>query len=55
MTVTAPPEKSPGRSGEAVLLMMIFSMRFDGIISNEKAFLSGSVLGKIVLLSAAVL
>ncbi|MNE18096.1 hypothetical protein D3C80_1111090 [compost metagenome] len=46
---TAPPEKSPGRSGEAVLLITILSIRLDGIISKEKARLSVSVLGNAAL------
>ena len=37
-----PPAKSPGRSADAVLLTTIRSIKLAGMISNEKAFLSGS-------------
>ena len=40
-----PPANSPGKSGEAVLLITKLSSILAGKISNEKAFLSGSVLG----------
>ncbi len=40
-----PPTKSAGMSGLAVLLTMILSIRLFGIRSNEKFFLSDSVLG----------
>ncbi|MNL35249.1 hypothetical protein D3C87_1572650 [compost metagenome] len=55
VTCTIPPEKSPGRSGDAVLLTTIASIRFDGKISNENAFLSTSVLGRAALFSIAEL
>ena len=32
-----PPEKSPGRSGDAVLLIRILSISAEGTTSNEKA------------------
>ena len=51
----APPEKSPGRSGVDDLKINKLSINELGIISKEKALLSGSVLGKIELFNKAVL
>jgi len=52
---TKPPEKSPGRFAVADLLMMILSIKLDGMISKENALRSGSVDGSTFLLSIAKL
>src|SRR3954470_24250019 len=45
-TCTRPPAHSPGNSGTNALLMTMFSIMGAGKMSNEKVFLSGSVLDK---------
>ncbi|MNL22930.1 hypothetical protein D3C87_1442940 [compost metagenome] len=48
MICTAPPAKSAGKSGVAVLEIVILSIKFEGMISNENARRLASVLGKTV-------
>ncbi len=51
----APPEKSPGKSGVDDLYITRLSIKDEGMISNENAFLSGSVLGSTELFNNEVL
>ena len=55
LILRSPPEKSPGRSGVNDFVSVVFSIRFDGMMSNAKDFFSGSVLESDVLLSIAPL
>ena len=54
-TCTNPPAQSPGKLAAADLDMIILSTKDDGIISNEKALLSGSVDGSDVEFNCAEL